>query len=61
MQYIIKRGDTLSEIAERYNVTVDDLMTGNPQIKHRDRIYAGDTIEIPMLGRLGKWLRRLLK
>lgn len=42
----IVRGDTLSEIAQRYGTTVDALMSANSQIKDADLIYAGDTLRI---------------
>jgi LysM repeat protein len=41
-QYHIKPGDTLSAIAKKYGVTVDDIMLANPKIKNKDLIYAGD-------------------
>lgn len=46
INYTIKRGDTLSDIAAKYNTTVDTLVKLN-NIKDRDKIYAGDTIKIP--------------
>ena len=45
-EYTIKRGDTLSEIAQREGVTVDDLVKIN-KIKDKDRIYTGETLIIP--------------
>ena len=46
INYTIKRGDTLSRIAAKYNTTVDTLVKLN-NIKDEDKIYAGDTIKIP--------------
>lgn len=43
--YTIKRGDTLSEIAMKYNTTVGRLVQIN-KIKNPNLIYAGDTIII---------------
>ncbi len=47
MQYKIVKGDTLSQLAKTHGVTVTDIMEANPKISNRDKIYAGDTIEIP--------------
>lgn len=46
MQYKIRQGDTLSEIAQRFGTTVDDLARLN-NIADPNRIRAGQTIEIP--------------
>ena len=43
-RYTIARGDTLSEIAERFNTTVGVLMNLNTTIKNANKIYAGQTI-----------------
>lgn len=44
--YVIKRGDTLSKIAQSFNVRVEDLMALNG-IVDPDKIEAGDELEIP--------------
>ena len=44
--YTVKRGDTLSAIANRYHTTVSNLMALNPHIKNANLIYAGDVIRI---------------
>lgn len=44
--YRVKRGDTLSKIAQRYGVTVNQLVKLNG-IKNANRIYAGQVICIP--------------
>ena len=46
--YLIRSGDTLSEIAQRASVSVDDLRSLN-QIND-DKIYAGQKIFIPSYG-----------
>ena len=46
--YLIQSGDTLSEIAQRAGVSVDDLRSLN-QIKN-DTIYAGQKLYIPSYG-----------
>lgn len=44
--YQIKRGDTLSQLATRFNTTVGALAKAN-NIKNPDLIYAGATLRIP--------------
>ena len=44
--YTIRKGDTLTAIAKRYNTTVSALVKLNG-IKNPDLIYAGETIKIP--------------
>jgi LysM repeat protein len=46
----IRKGDTLSELAEEYDTTVERLMKLNPQIKDKDLIYAGDNLNVPSKG-----------
>lgn len=46
-QHLIRAGETLSEIAKRFNTTVADLMAANQQLRNPDRIYAGQTLVIP--------------
>lgn len=43
--YIVKKGDTLSGIAKKYNTTVDKLVKDN-NIKNRNLIYIGQKIVI---------------
>ena len=43
--YTIKRGDTLSEIAEKYNVSIQSIAKRN-DIKNVNLIYAGNTLRI---------------
>jgi murein DD-endopeptidase MepM/ murein hydrolase activator NlpD len=50
MKYTIKQGDTLWALARKHGVSVDDLMRLNPQIKDRNKIYAGRTISLPDTG-----------
>ena len=44
--YTIRRGDTLSEIASRYDTTVNEIATLN-NISNPNLIYAGNTIRVP--------------
>ena len=47
MAYTIKKGDTLSAIAEREGTTVAALMAVNPSIKDPNKIYAGASLNLP--------------
>ena len=51
--YVVKRGDTLSSIAARYNCTVWAIMKVN-RIKNANRIYVGQRLWIPVAG-TGTW------
>lgn len=46
MKYTVKKGDTLSEIAEKYSVTVEALVASNG-ISNPDRIAIGQVLTIP--------------
>jgi len=45
--YVIQKGDTLSSIAQKFNVTVHAILAVNPQITNPNIIFAGRTIKIP--------------
>ncbi len=45
--YTVKAGDTLSAIAKRLGVTLDELLAANPQIKDPNKIGLGDQVNIP--------------
>ncbi len=45
--YIVQAGDTMSAIAYRYNVTLNELILANPQINDPDLIYPGQSIQVP--------------
>ena len=45
--YVVKAGDTVSKIASRYGVTIDQLLAANPQIKNANQIAIGDQVVIP--------------
>lgn len=47
MEYLIKKGDTLSGIAKKHGTTVKGLLDMNPQIKDPDKIYAGRKLNLP--------------
>ena len=43
----VAKGDTLSTIASRYGVSIQDLMKANPQIVDPNRIKAGAELRVP--------------
>jgi len=45
--YVIKSGDTLSKVAKRFSVTIDELLAANPEIKDPNKISEGQEIVIP--------------
>lgn len=45
-EYQVVAGDTLSKIAERYGVTVEQLIKKNPKITDVNKIYAGMKINL---------------
>lgn len=48
MNYTIQPGDTLSQIAEKYNVSQQDIVDLNGSLKgHEDTILAGDNLTLP--------------
>lgn len=44
--YIVQRGDTLSKISARYNITIAAIKKANPKIKN-DVVMLGQTIQLP--------------
>ncbi len=46
--YVVAKGDTMSKIAKKFGVTVEQIMAANPKIKNPDRIKVGDQITIPV-------------
>lgn len=46
--YTVKSGDTLSGIAKKYNVTVEEILAVNPQITNPNLIFVGQVINIPV-------------
>jgi len=47
ISYIVQQGETLFQIALRYNVSVEAIVAANPQITDKDQIEFNDTIIIP--------------
>ena len=46
--YVIKQKDTLSKVATRFGITLEDLLAANPDIKNPDKISIGQQIIIPL-------------
>jgi hypothetical protein len=46
--HVVVKGDTMSKLAKKYGVTVEELMAANPQIKNQNKIAIGDAITIPV-------------
>jgi LysM repeat protein len=46
IQHVITRGDTLSEIAQRYNVSTAEIRTVNKLSS--DNVRVGQTLKIPV-------------
>lgn len=56
--YTVKRGDTLSQIAINYNVTLNELVNLN-KIKNPNLIYVGQKLKIPMQSFSGNLLYKI--
>lgn len=48
LSYTVQPGDTLWKIAQRYGVTLEVLITANPQLADADMIFPGQTIYVPL-------------
>ena len=46
-EYVVQRGDTLTEIARAFDVTLDQILEANAEITDRDVINIGQVIVIP--------------
>jgi LysM repeat protein len=44
---IVKKGNTLSRIADKFGVSLQDLIAANPTIMNPDLIHPGDKINLP--------------
>ena len=50
MDYVIQPGDTLTSIAARFGVMVEDIVRVNPILVNPNAIYPGQIIHIPLVG-----------
>lgn len=46
--YIVQKGDNLSDIAKKSNISLDAILKANPSIKNPNQINIGDKIIIPI-------------
>lgn len=44
--YSVKSGDTLTKIAQKYNVSIQKILNWNPKIKDPNKIYVGQQISL---------------
>lgn len=51
--YVIQKGDTLTSIARKFNVTVQAILAVNPQITNPNIIFVGRTIKVPCPSGMG--------
>lgn len=49
-EYVVQAGDSLSLIANRYNITIDDIVRAN-NLANPDSIFSGQRLVIPQQGR----------
>ncbi|WP_233568201.1 LysM peptidoglycan-binding domain-containing protein [Cohnella faecalis] len=45
--HMVKKGDTLYLIAQKYNVSLEDVLKANPEIENPDVIDVGMKVKIP--------------
>ena len=45
--YIIRSGDSLRQIAEAHNTSIDEILKLNPEITNPNQVYVGSTILLP--------------
>ena len=45
--YTVQRGDTFSEIAKRYGISLNNLWAANPHVWDINRIYPGQLLNVP--------------
>jgi morphogenetic protein associated with SpoVID len=50
--HMVKSGDTLYLIAQKYNVPLEDVITANPEIANPDEISVGMKVKIPVAPKL---------
>lgn len=48
-KYIVKQGDCLWSIAQKYHISLQALIAMNPQIKNPDVIQIGQEINVPVI------------
>jgi LysM repeat protein len=46
--YKIKAGDSLAKVANKFGITVQDILDANPDISNPDNIFVGQIVVIPI-------------
>ena len=46
--YVVKAGDNLGKIAQKFGLTIDQILAANPAIKNPNKISLGQEIVIPL-------------
>lgn len=46
-EYIVRPGDTMFLIAQKFGVSLDALIAANPQVRNPDMIFPGEVLRIP--------------
>lgn len=49
-EYLVKPGDTMWLIAQRYGLSLEELLKANPEVLNPERIYPGLILKIPRKG-----------
>ena len=58
--HLVRKGETLSEIAKSYGVSEKSLREANPKVIKANKIYAGDKLRIPVKPGIIKRLTKLI-
>lgn len=48
LQHTVAKGETLSEVAEKYNVKINDILEANPNISDPNTVGQGQVLNIPV-------------
>ena len=46
--HMVKKGDSLYAIAQKYNVSLEELLQANPEITNPDVVEVGMKVKVPM-------------
>lgn len=52
-RYVVREGDTIMSIAQKFGISVSDLLAFNPQLANRTELTPGEVILIPAAGAVG--------
>lgn len=59
--YTCRRGDTLSQIAAKYNTTISRLKTYNPRLKNNSSVKPGQKVTIPEQGSISDYAKEVAR